>query len=157
MSDIMNQIVRPKTRNHTNHSTELWPFMLKKHHQHNEHQSLTIKMINVCKINIHLKWFVSIFQVLQKFSLFVHGLNHLWGEYIVCLIQNRMGPDLRRSEEYISIWMIKYAISIDFQEKQIQFVYFSYTSLGKFESSQSIFFRNGECLGMTIEAASPSS
>ena len=68
-----------------------------------------------------------------------------------------MGPDLRRSEEYISIWMIKYAISIDFQEKQIQFVYFSYTSLGKFESSQSIFFRNGECLGMTIEAASPSS
>ena len=46
--------------------------------------------------NVHLKGFVSTFQVLQKFSLFVHGLNHLWGEHIVCLIQNRMGPDLRK-------------------------------------------------------------
>ena len=70
--------------------------------------------------------------------------------------------------EWVRIWeeMMQNRISMgmmDYAFPEIEFIvlciclFFFFTSLGKFVSSQSIFFRNGECLGMTIEAASPSS
>ena len=46
-------------------------------------------------------------------------------------------------------------------ELNVHFILFqligNFTSLGKFASNQSIFFRKDECLGITKDAASPSS